>query len=207
MTNKRILLVEGKDDEHVLKHICGTRGVSCLDEVVPHGNDTQLLQSIPVRLRATSGKGDVVGVVVDADRNVNSRWQSIRNGLDQVGYQNVPLRPKPNGTILEPPRETLLPRTGIWIMPDNQAPGSLETFLRSLVPQPNPLYDHAEDSVRAIPIQLFSQSDEIKAVIHTWLAWQKEPGRPFGTAIKAGFLDPNVQQVDSLVAWLKRLFY
>ena len=49
--------------------------------------------------------------------------------------------------------------------------------------------------------------DEPKAVIHTWLAWQKEPGRPFGTAITARFLDPNVPEVDVLVAWLKRLFF
>ena len=49
--------------------------------------------------------------------------------------------------------------------------------------------------------------DEPKAVIHTWLAWQEEPGRPFGTAIKARFLDPSVPEVDVLTAWLKRLFF
>ena len=45
-----------------------------------------------------------------------------------------------------------------------------------------------------------------KALIHTWLAWQKYPGTPFGTAITARFLDPDVAQVDVLVSWLKRLF-
>jgi hypothetical protein len=39
------------------------------------------------------------------------------------------------------------------------------------------------------------------------VAWQKEPGKPLGTAITAKFLNPNVAQVDILVAWLKRLFF
>jgi len=43
--------------------------------------------------------------------------------------------------------------------------------------------------------------------MHTWLAWQEEPGKPLGTAITAKFLDANVAQVDVLVAWLKALFF
>jgi hypothetical protein len=68
---------------------------------------------------------------------------------------------------------------------------------------------HAALSVDGIPDgeRLFSEPDEIKAIIHTWLAWQKEPGKPFGTAITAKFLDPNVAQADVLVGWLKRLFF
>lgn len=38
MAGKKILLVEGIDDEHVLKHLCGNRGVGQLDEVKPQGN-------------------------------------------------------------------------------------------------------------------------------------------------------------------------
>ena len=93
-------------------------------------------------------------------------------------------------------------------MPNNQTSGILEDFLRFLVPQPNILFDHAKASVAAIPEgeRRFKQLDEPKAVIHTWLAWQEEPGRPFGTAITARFLDPNVPEVDVLAAWLKRLF-
>ena len=32
MANGKILLVEGTDDEHVLKHICGNRDIPYLDE-------------------------------------------------------------------------------------------------------------------------------------------------------------------------------
>lgn len=95
-------------------------------------------------------------------------------------------------------------------MPDNRSMGKLEDFLRFLVPAARRrLFAHVKFSVQGIPEEdrLFSKPDETKALIHTWLAWQKEPGRPFGTAITAKFLDPNVPQVDVLVAWMKRLFF
>ncbi len=94
-------------------------------------------------------------------------------------------------------------------MPNNQISGILEDFLRFLVPQPNILFDHAKVSVASIPEgeRRFKQLAEPKAVIHTWLAWQEEPGFPFGTAITARFLDPDVPEVDVLAAWLKRLFF
>lgn len=154
MANGKILLVEGTDDEHVLKHICGNRDITPLD------------------IKKSDG----------ADKLIES---------------------------LDPPAGTLLPRLGVWIMPDNQKSGTLEDFLRFLVPQPTILFDHVRNSVAAIPEgeRRFKPLDEPKAIIHTWLAWQKEPGRPFGTAITARFLDPNVPEVDVLVAWLNRLFF
>ena len=211
MAGKKILWVAGTDDENVLKRICESRGIPRLDTVKSDGV-ARLIESLGVRLK-TSYEGDVIGVVVDADTDISARWQSIRNRITStsVGYQNVPNQPDPDGTILDPPAGTLLPRLGVWIMPNNQTSGILEDFLSFLVPQPNPniLFDHVRCSVAAIPEgeRRFGRLDEPKAIIHTWLAWQKEPGRPFGTAITARFLDPNVPEVDGLVGWLRRLFF
>ena len=206
MPGRKILLVEGKDDEHVLKHICGNRGILPPDEIKDYDGKDELLESIPVRLKASKELGDAVGVVIDADTDMYSRWQSLRGIFTQVGYQNIPTQPNPQGTIIEPPAETILPRTGVWIMPDNQAPGKLENLLRQMVPGTDALIGYATDVVNDIPEQRFIQNDKPKAVIHTWLAWQSEPGRPYGTAITAGFLDHNVPQVNVLVSWLERLF-
>ena len=206
MPGQKILLVEGKDDEHVLKHICGNRGVSHLDEVKPLGDARKLIQNIPVQIKASSEEGDVVGVVIDTDTNLDARWQSIRERLIRIGYRNVPTLPDPRGTVLDPPAESLLPKAGIWIMPDNKTPGILEDFLRFLVPGPDALFDHVTTSVDSIPDRRFTENDKPKAVIHSWLAWQEEPGLPYGTAITARFLDPNVRQADALVSWLQRLF-
>lgn len=206
MPGRKILLVEGKDDEHVLKHICGNRGLPRLDLIKPLGNAERLLQNFPVRLRASNEEGDAVGVVIDADTDLDARWHSIHSRLLGVGYTNVPQLPDPNGTILSPPDGSVLPRTGIWIMPDNKTSGILEDFLRFLIPQSDLLLQHATASVDAVPEQRFTDLDRPKALMHTWLAWQEEPGKPFGTAITARFLDPCLPQADSLASWLKRLF-
>lgn len=207
MPDRKILLVEGTDDEHVLKHICSQRNVPILDEITPLGNVERLLESFPVRLK----ESDVgaLGVVIDADTDLAARWQSLRDRLRKAGYQSVPGEPHSAGTILSPPPQSLLPRVGIWIMPDNQTRGILEDFLRFLVPSGSRLFAHVESSVATIPEgeRRFGPRDHSKAIIHTWLAWQKEPGRPLGTAITAKFLDANVVQVDVLVAWLRSLFF
>jgi hypothetical protein len=208
MAGKKILLVEGADDEHVLKHVCGTRGVQELDEIKPLGSVEQLLESFPVRLKESDI--EVLGVVVDADTDLSARWQSLRDRLRDAGYQNVPEHPAPTGTIiLPPPDNALLPRVGIWIMPDNQTRGILEDFMRFLVPEGSRLFEHVKSSVAAIPEgeRRFSQLAEPKAIVHTWLAWQKEPGKPLGASITARYLDPGVAQVDVLVSWLTQLFF
>lgn len=206
MSSTKILLVEGKDDEHVLKHICRTHGLWLFDEVTPLKSVDELLKSFPVWLK----KSDIeaLGVVVDADSDVAARWQSLHDRLVQAGYRNVPKRPVPEGTILSPPPGTLLPRVGLWIMPDNRTGGILEDFLTFLVPRGSGLFDYVKQCVADIPDgeRLFSPSAESKAVIHTWLAWQEEPGKPLGTAITARYLDGSVNQVEVLVAWLRALF-
>ena len=201
--------MEGVDDEHVMKHICGNHGILPLDEIKEHGGASKLLESVPVRIKA-SEEGDTVGIVIDADTNMRARWQSIRDRITTMGYENVPEAPVPGGTNVDPPDGTLLPRLGIWVMPDNRTDGILEDFLRFLVPQPSVLLDHAENSVADIPEgerRFRPREDELKAVIHTWLAWQREPGRPFGTAITERFLDSNVAEARVIASWLRRLFY
>jgi hypothetical protein len=207
VAGKRVLLVEGIDDEHVLMHVCGTRGIPELDEIRPQGGVEKLLKNLPQQLKESDI--EALGIVIDADMDLAARWDSLRNRLTDSKYEHVPERPAPDGTILEPPGGALLPRVGIWIMPDNQSTGNLEDFLHFLVPEGSRLFNHVESSVATIPEgeQRFSQSAESKAIIHTWLAWQEEPGKPLGTAITARYLDPSVAQVDILVSWLKRLFF
>lgn len=208
MAGKKILLVEGVDDKHVLMHVCDTRKVGRLDEITPQDGVDKLLENFPQYLKESDV--EALGIVIDADTDLAARWESLRNRLTDAKYEHVPKRPAPDGTILDSPGGTLLlPRVGIWIMPDNQSEGILENFLRFLVPDGSALFEHVESSIAAIPEgeQRFSQLAQPKAIIHTWLAWQEEPGKPLGTAITARYLDSTVAQVDVLVSWLKRLFF
>jgi hypothetical protein len=45
-----------------------------------------------------------------------------------------------------------------------------------------------------------------KAVIHTWLAWQENPGVPMGSAIFCRYLDATRGHGQRLAAWCRRLF-
>lgn len=204
MAGQKVLLVEGRDDEHVMVRICQEHQIE-IPEVEPCDNDSQLLTEFPIRIELLDQE-DVLGVVIDADVNVLGRWQSIFNRLSAVGYVDVPRQPNPSGTILEPVAGGLLPKVGVWIMPNNQDPGKLEDFLAFLVPPSDPHWRHAESCVDSLEHPRFRSVDRSKVVIHTWLAWQRNPGRPFGTAIRSRFLNSDAPQAQQLVNWLRVLF-
>ena len=207
MPGKKVLLVEGEDDKHVIKNICGNRGVKRLDEIAPQNSVERLLENFPVRLKQSDI--EALGIVLDADTDLAGRWAALRHRLAQAGYTGVPEQPAAAGTILPPPPNSLLPRFGVWMMPDNRSQGILEHFLEFLVPTGSRLFEHVKTSIASIPEgeRRFPERAGQKAIIHTWLAWQEKPGKPLGMAITARFLDPNVTQVDVLVAWLKALFF
>ena len=83
MGNRKILLVEGVDDEHVMKHICGNHGIPDLDEIKQHGGASELLESVPVRIRAGE-EDDIVGVIIDADMDMHSCWRSIQDRIVEI---------------------------------------------------------------------------------------------------------------------------
>ena len=207
MADRTILMVEGRDDEHVIKNICGKRGIPNLDVVREYCGVTNLLPAIPDQLEASKGQQHVIGIVIDADTKLDARWQSVREYFIHAGYEGVPDQPDLKGTILEPAEESPLARAGVWVMPNNQAVGNLEDFLKFLVPEADELFVHATNVVDSLPVQKFGNNDKAKAVMHTWLAWQSSPGRPYGVAIKAGFLDQEAPIVDVLVSWLNSLFF
>jgi hypothetical protein len=206
MSGKKLLLVEGVDDRHVVLNLQGSHGIRVVDREEVHdlGGIERLLESLPVQLKAADG--GVLGIVVDADQDLAARWQAISHCLSTAGYGGIPEKPDSDGLILSPPSESLLPRFGAWLMPDNSTKGILEDFLRFLVPTEDVLLPLAEEALQALPEQRFSENDRPKALIHTWLAWQKEPGRPFGQAITARFLQPDAKEAYTFVEWLKHLF-
>ncbi len=207
MRGRKIVLIEGKDDEHVIKHLWGERGLTDRLNFENLSSVESLLEAIPTRLKATND-GDIVAIVLDADDNLQDRWQQVRRRLVRASYLNVPENPAPSGTIIDAPEASILPRVGVWLMPDNQIRGILEDFLALLVPADSALFAHAKQAVAQIPVEqrLFAAVAEPKVLIHTWLAWQEKPGLPYGTAITARFLNPFHPEADRFVAWLRELF-
>jgi hypothetical protein len=145
------------------------------------------------------------GILVDADANARARWLSIRGALEGCGYSDIPADLEPSGIVID---HELLPRVGVWIMPDNESPGMLEDYLAFLVPEGDPLFKQANHCLDEIPAEhrRYPEAHRTKALIHTWLAWQAEPGKPLGLAITKRFFETDGPHVGAFLAWLTRLF-
>lgn len=125
-----------------------------------------LLKNLPVTIRATNPT-QILGLVVDADIHVAGRWQRIRQILTDAGYQNIP-DTFPNGLIV--PTNDVLPRFGLWIMPNNEESGVIENFIRQLIhdkDQLQPEVDIALNSLQAKELQLFTDVHRPKAFIRS----------------------------------------
>lgn len=202
------LLVEGKDDRHVVWALCAKHQLPERFSVeVPGQGDggvDPLLNSIPVRLKIAHLRA--LGIVLDADVNLQSRWQAICTRLQQAGYVNFPENPNRTGTIIV---QAGKPKVGVWIMPDNQLPGMLETFVANLIPADDQLLAVAMSTLNDLEtqsLQRYALIHHAKALIHTWLAWQELPGQPMGQAITANALRHDSALALVFVQWLYRLF-
>ncbi|WP_373769758.1 DUF3226 domain-containing protein [Delftia acidovorans] len=207
MAKKTILMVEGKDDVHVVMHICGARELGEISQIKEHGGKDKLLESIGIRVKES--ELDSLGILLDADTDLAARWDAVTHRLADAGYLNLPVIPDQEGTVILPPEGTLLPRVGVWLMPNNLIEGILEDFLCFLVPEGDRLFEHVERSIDSIPngCKNFEALAEPKAKIHTWLAWQNEPGKPLGQAISSKYLDAKLPTADKFAAWLTRTFF
>lgn len=196
----RKLLVEGNDDKHVVINLCMAYQIPEVFEVIDKKGINNLLETLPIELKTSDLES--LGILVDADTNLQARWQSLRNTLTQAGY-TVPKTPVSTGTILQNEER---PTVGIWLMPNNQLPGLLENFVAELIPVGDGLWTQAQDCVANLPERRFPAVARAKADIHTWLAWQAEPGKPMGTAITARYLDPGSARAQDFMTWLRTLF-
>ena len=164
------------------------------------------MNTLPIELKR-SDLGHL-GIVVDADTDLSARWKSLRNTLLNAGKVSVPKNPDCNGTIVVLQRPDRTVKVGIWLMPDNQLPGMLENFIEFLVPSGDALWTKAVACVEQLSEgeRRFRPNHEIKAQVHTWLAWQEDPGTPLGQAVTKRYLDANAPHAHQLIDWIRRLF-
>lgn len=199
------LLVEGSDDQHVVWAICQRLNVTESFDVIDSIGISEVLKDIPVRLKQRPAS---LGIVVDADVDLNSRWQQVYTILSDFGYQ-LPETPNTEGTIVESPNEGYLPKVGVWLMPNNELPGMLEDFIRFLVPSDDESQNFANETLDMLEernLHRYIPNHRAKALIHTWLAWQEDPGTPLGQAITRRFLSTEIEVCQQFVDWLNRLF-
>lgn len=203
MADQGVLLVEGKDDEHVFYALLEHYHVPEVFKIKNKEGITNLLGTLEVELLASDLTR--LGIVIDADLDLGARWQQTTDILRNGGYVDIPAAPNRDGTIIEQPGR---PTVGLWIMPENTLPGMLEDFVSFLVPGNDYLWDRVYHCIEGIPKtdRRFPAAHLIKAQIHTWLAWQEDPGTPLGLAITKRYLEANSPHAQQLMNWILRLF-
>ncbi len=194
---RKVLLVEGASDEHVVRHLCRRHQNMPAFDIIDKRGFQNLKSAIGPEIKV-SGR-TALGILVDANDRPTDRWAEILHQVAQAVGQ-VPTQMVRSGTILG-----VRPRVGIWLMPDNQTTGELENFIEQLIPVGDPVWPRAQEYIDGIPVADRKFKKVLRAQIHAWLATRQEP-RKMGAAIGIGDLDAAALPAQQFSNWLRRLF-
>ena len=207
----RVLLVEGKQDRFVIPELIEANGVSWGTRKNPvvfirdYDGYQKLVDPDVISTELQASGLSALGIMIDADDNPTGRWQSIRS----ASLKSIPDIPEvlpEDGLIHTTPTGI---KFGIWIMPDNNMRGMLETFLTYMIPTDREaLWQFAQAATNEAKGKgaLFTNPHIDKANIYTWLAWQNPPGRQLHQAIMERMLNPNHPNAQKFVTWFKTLY-
>ena len=205
---KSVLLVEGKDDQHVIWSLLDHYKVPELFLVKDCDGIDNLLREVSLRL-TTPTMFECIGVVMDADVNIKGRFDKFRGILEGSGkYDFSKIGLSETGILIEP-LDKNYPLFGLWLMPNNKNDGMLEDFVMNLADETDVLLiesDNVLNSLEHRSINRYAPVHRSKAKIHTYLAWQEEPGKPMGQAITAKVLHADSESARIFVEWIKLLF-
>ena len=220
---RNLLIVEGVDDRYFVNQILlhhGFRKSSQADhehyiidrEGSSEEEAVRILEckgfkKIPEALKAEFQPDALDGVAIIADMDLHSdrRWESLRGTLSRSHYfSGLPTWLPPEGLVHSQPG---MPSLGVWLMPDNVSEGRMETFAGELVPAGDACWAHARATVDDLPdvVRRFSiERRRDNALLHTWLAWQNEPGCQTGLAVSMKLLQADLAPATNLAGWIQR---
>lgn len=196
------LLLEGNDDQHVIWALCQKHSINQSFDVIDCEGITNLNDQIPIRFKQSGVK--TVGIIIDADADIKNRWTSIKLILEKEGFI-FPIEFPIEGLIVT--NKNI--KVGVWIMPNNNLNGMLEDFISFLVPVGDkllPIVVSTLANIEAKNLNSYSLIHKSKAIVHTWLSWQQDPGTPMGLGITKRYLNTNEETCEKLLNWLNVLF-
>jgi hypothetical protein len=210
------LLVEGNEDKRVVPELIEKNGVRWVDEqktpivyIQALDGCEQLADPDVISVQLDASGLQALGILIDADEQPNARWKSIRNAARQ-SIPDIPDQLPETGLVHQAQNSVGDPiKFGIWMMPDNRLRGMLETFLATLISSEGQELQQYAQEVTGIAMTKsapFKKTHRDKANLHTWLAWQNEPGRQLHQAVKEKILMPEHPTAQAFVAWFKDLY-
>jgi hypothetical protein len=209
--NPKLLLVEDMDTKGAIIGLMGhhIKWGDNEDEwpvfIDSLGSSSKVLNKSILNVRLKQSDLNTLGLIVDADSDFDSRWNTVRDICSSLGGAPPETFPE-RGLILNIIGSV---RFGVWIMPNNKSSGMVETFCHNLVPDhAKPSWSFARECVEEARKKGAPYKDAHldKSHIHTWLAWQDPPGERIGIAFTKGFLDPKATIATQFVHWFRELF-
>ena len=200
--SKKLLLVEGKDEESFFSCWLKQIGIEKEIQIIPCGGQEQFQNKIPV-VKKAPGFNEVKSLVVirDADDNANDAFKSVSNTLKK----NKLNAPDKSGEF-----KKVDPKIGIFILPDGITSGMLESVCLSTVESKEILgcidffmdciKKHSENS----PCYK-KPKNELKARLRAFLASREEDCSSLGIAAKKGYFNFQSPQLKSLSSFLKEI--
>ena len=165
MINNSKLLVEGKDDLHIISAICKKYLVIENFEIKNcEGKDNilkknKLDEQLSIQFKGYEKKS--IGIVLDADNDFDKRWNEIKNILKKFDF-HFPIDSPKEGLILSNEKEQ---KIGVWIMPNNDSKGMIEDFVSFLIPNNDKLLEITNQTLEFIE----SQNLNKYSLILSWL--------------------------------------
>jgi hypothetical protein len=207
----KLLIVEGMDDRHSVvglmkNHIHWPEEPRDWPVYIEVGKSVEeILAADYLSTEMKASHVTTMGVMLDADEYAIGRYQRIQQLMTGL-FPTLPVTMQQGGLVIE---NLDGKRFGLWLMPDNESEGDLETFLKYLVPkEQDEIWNLACDSVKGARNKGAPCHDSHvpKANLYTWLAWQEPPGQSPGLALTKRILDPQSPYAGAFVAWFKDLY-
>lgn len=203
--NPRVLLVEGVDNKHVVRHLCDHQDQPDMPvfDILDKNGFSNLSRAIGPEIKAPGRLA--IGILADANDDPSARRQEIADKLRKAGIETPDWPEAPGGVVAA--GVVGRPRVGVWLMPDNRSQGELEDFVAQLIPAGDPVWPLAERYVSDIPpdARRFKPGKSLRARIHAWLATRAEP-RKMGEALGVGDLDATAPLATTFAEWLRAVF-
>lgn len=201
ITLSKLLLVEGRDGCNFFEALLCNLHLESLVEIRDYGGVNELRPYL-FTLPAITGYKQVVslGVVRDAEHNGASKaddaFRSVRDALRDAGL------PAPEKPVQKVPGN---PTVAVFILPDCEHPGMLETLCLDSVSATFPLscVDAYLQCLQEKGLPLPRNMD--KARLHAYLAGMPELLPQLGLAARAGYFPWDSPVFDSVTEFLKAL--
>ena len=200
ITENYLLLVEGKDDENFFwKFIHEKLGEDAAKkiQVLSYNGKDNLSSTMQTLLPLINSRSNfkAVAVIRDADQNATEAFQSVFDML-----QRQSLNPSSAHAQISASR----PAVGIFIMPDGESPGELETLCRRSCAD-DKKSACVESYIQCLrDKEVLENSKEDKTFAHSYIASTRRPEVSFGVSALENVWDFNSTVFDSLTDFIEK---